>query len=155
MDGVVATRLVFLSLLLSALLILYVLTFVIERVGAPDAALASMVVFLGIGGIAAAAWTANRKLDIANASALAQSYRANFFLGFALNQAPLLISFVLCFMREELWPYLVDLPLYLIGMMLIAPSRRNLERRQEQIHRHGSTLSLGRALSHLPRPGIR
>lgn len=149
-DGVVDTRLLFLSLLVAALLILYVLTFIIEPVGVPDPALGSVVVVFGIAGVTAAAWTANRKLNISSAAALAGSYRTNFFLGFALNEAPLLMSVVYCFIREELWPYLIALPLYLIGMALIAPSRRNLERRQEQVHRQGSTLSLGRALSSPP-----
>jgi hypothetical protein len=152
MDGVMITRLIFLALLLSALLILYVLVFIIDRVGTPDVTLGSMVLVLGIGGVAASAWTANRQLDINSASALAESYRTNFFLGFALNQAPLLMSFVFCFTEEELWPYLVDLPLYLIGMALIAPSRRNLARRQEQVQHQGSTLSLGRSLSTLTGP---
>lgn len=150
-DGVVVIRLLFLSLLMAALLILFVLTFIIEAIGVPDPALASVVVVLGIAGVILAAWTANRKLDISSASALADSYRTNFFLGFALNEAPLLMSFVFCFLREELWPYLLALPLYLIGMALIAPGRRNLERRQAQLHGQGSTLSLGRALSSLPR----
>jgi hypothetical protein len=73
MDWVMTTRLVFLALLLSALLILYVLVFIIDRVGVPDFTLGSMVLVLGIGGVAASAWTANRQLDINSASALAQS----------------------------------------------------------------------------------
>ncbi len=154
-DGVVIMRVLFLSLTLAALLILFVLTFIFEEVGVPDPALGSVVVGLGVAGVAAAAWSANRKLDTSTASALAESYRSNFFLGFALNEAPLLTSFVFCFIQDELWPYLVALPLYLVGMALIAPGRRNLERRQEQVHRQGSTLSLGRALSSVPRRSTR
>jgi hypothetical protein len=126
------------------LLILCLLTFIIDEVGVPNPALLSLVAVLGVVGIAAAAWTANRKLDISSSGALAQSYRRNFVVAYVLNQTPLLVSFVLCFLLNELCPYLI----FLIGMAVIAPSRRNFARRQEQVHHQGSTLSLGRALSY-------
>lgn len=88
-------------------------------------------------------------MSTTDARSLAESYRSNLLLGIALNQAPLLLSFLLCFITDELWPYLLDLPFYLIGMALIAPGRRNLNRRQKQISAQGSALSLGRALSTL------
>lgn len=149
-DGVLTIRALFLWLLMAPLLILYVMTLIDGPVGAPDVALGSVAVALGFAGIAAAYWTANRKLETRSAAALAESYRKLFFLGFALNEIPLLVSFALCFVENGLWPYLIALPFFLIGMALIAPSRRNFERRQAQIHAQGSVLSLGRALSSLP-----
>jgi hypothetical protein len=41
------------------------------------------------------------------------------------------VGFAFSFIRQELWPYLIVLPLYLIAMVTIAPSKRNIERRQE------------------------
>jgi hypothetical protein len=149
-DGMVILRLLFLALLLSAFLILFVLSFIIDRWGAFDLALAVAIAALGAAGVAAALWTTNRELDVSSAATLAQSYRTNFFLGFAMSQAPLLISFVISLIKHEQWPYLVALPFHLIGMALIAPSRRNLNRYQDQIGRRGSNLSLGRALSSFP-----
>jgi hypothetical protein len=54
------------------------------------------------------------------------------------------ISFVLCFIRSEWWPYLFDLPFFLIGMAIIAPGRANLARQQ----RRGPFL-----LEVVPKPG--
>jgi hypothetical protein len=151
-DGVVITRLLFVTLVLAAFLLLFVLTFIVERIGEPSFGIGALVIALGLFGIASARWTANKELDTRSESALAESYRQLFFLGFALAEGPLLLSFTICMIREELWPYLVALPLYLVGMAVIAPSRRNLARRQERIQRQGSMLSLSRALSRLPSP---
>lgn len=149
-DGVVILRILFLSLLLAPFLILFVLTLVIEEVGTPQPLLASGIVLLALAGAAAAGWTSRRELDVGNAGSLAATYRTNFFLGFALNEAPLLIGFVFSFTEDAMWPYLVAFPIYLVGMWLLAPTRRNLERKQEQVHRQGSMLSVGRALSSMP-----
>jgi hypothetical protein len=104
-------------------------------------------VIAGLAGVAGAAWTRARELDVRNASHLALTYRTSFFVGFALVKAPLVMSFVLCFITQRSWPYLMALPLYLLGMALIAPSRHNLERKQEWIYQRGSNLSLARALA--------
>jgi hypothetical protein len=146
-DGVVLLRMVFLALSLAALMILFILENIMPAVGTPDPALSVVVVVAGLAGIAAAMWTANRELDVSSASALALTYRTQFFVGFALVEGPLVISFVFCFLIRRTWPYLMALPFYLGGMALISPSRRNLQRRQEQIRRRGSSLSLGRALA--------
>jgi hypothetical protein len=148
-DGVVLLRLIFLALLLGALMILFVLGNIMPAVGKPDPAWSVVVVVAGLAGIAAAMWTANRELDVSSASALALTYRTNLFLGFALVEGALVISFVFCFLIQRTWPYLMALPFYLGGMALISPSRWNLQRRQEQIRRRGSSLSLGRALASL------
>lgn len=51
------------------------------------------------------------------------------------------------YLQDGLWPYLTALPLYTLGMVLIAPSRRNLDKREEQLRSRGSTISLRRALN--------
>jgi hypothetical protein len=130
-------------------LILFVLTFVIEEVGTPEPALGSLVVVLSLAGLWTARWTARRELDLSNEGALAATYRAHFFLGFALNEAALLCAFALTFVVGEMWPYLLAFPFYLVGMWLIAPSKANLRRRQEQVTSQGSTMSVTRALASL------
>jgi hypothetical protein len=130
LDGLVLLRMVFLALLLAALMILFILGFIIPATGTPDLGLSVAVVIAGLAGVAGAAWTRARELDVRNASHLALTYRTSFFVGFALVEAPLVMSFVLCFITQRSWPYLMALPLYLLGMALIAPSRHDLERKQ-------------------------
>ncbi|MEA2508059.1 MAG: hypothetical protein QOG21_141 [Actinomycetota bacterium] len=63
-----------------------------------------IVILLGVLGIALAIVISARSLDITDAHKLAASYRAHLFLAFALNEIPLLIAFILCFLRGEWWP---------------------------------------------------
>jgi hypothetical protein len=151
-SGLILMRALFLTLLTAAYLILFVTAFVLERVGSPDPLLAAVVVVLGLVGAGAAKTTSNRPLAGKDASDVAAAYRTGFFLGFALNQIPLLIAFALCFVEDALWPYLVALPLFSIGMAVIAPSRRNLDKREDQLRRYGSTVSLRNALDQPPSP---
>lgn len=148
--GVVVTRFLFMSLLCAAFAILVVTTIIIKQVGTPNPGLGSVVVVLGLLGIGLSAWTTRRPLDVASPSALAKSYRTNLFIGIAICEWVLFLAFVFSFIRQELWPYLIGLPMYLVAMAVIAPSQRNLERRQEQVQQQGSTLSVGQALSAPP-----
>ena len=149
-NGLVLLRTVFAALLLAGILIVFVSSFVFDEIGAPEPAWFGLVVGVGLYGIAAALWTQRRPLDAHDSAALAQAYRTNFFLGFALNESAYLMAFVICFMVEALWPLLVAFPLWIIGMLAIAPGRRNLARAQQRIQRQGSNLSIGRVLSETP-----
>jgi hypothetical protein len=148
--GVVFTRSLFMSLSGAAFAILVVTIIIIKQVGTPNLGLGSAIMVLGFVGIGLSAWTTRRPLDVASASALAKSYRTNLFIGIAVCEWVLFLTFATSFVQQELWPYLIGLPMYLIGMAVIAPSERNIERRQEQVHQQGSTLSVGQALSALP-----
>ena len=46
----------------------------------------------------------------------------------------------------RLWIYLVGLSFALAGFAIIAPTRANIERKQQKIQASGSPLSLGQAL---------
>lgn len=140
--GLTALRHVFLSLVSSGFLILVVLLFIEPDLGAPSPGEAAAVVALGAYAVGLGIWGARRPLDTSGPEQLAGSYRANFFLAFALIQSALLIAFVLVFLWGELWPYVTCLPFWFIGMMLIGPTRRNLEGKQQQITASGSPLSL-------------
>jgi hypothetical protein len=109
--------------------------------------IALIVILLGVLGIALATVISARSLDITDAPKLAASYRAHLFSAFALNEIPLLIAFVLCFLRGEWWPYLFGLPFFFVGMAIIAPGRTNLARQQRRIQEQGSGLSLLRAIA--------
>ena len=153
-EGVAAIRRLFLMFLLTPFVILIVVFFVFEGVGEMSFPLAALLFSAGVFGIGAAAWASRRPLPSDDPASLAQVYRTNLFVGFALNETPLMLAFALCFVEEAYWPYLIVFPMYLIGMAQIAPSPRNLERIQQQIHRSGSSLQLGRALTlKQPSPG--
>lgn len=150
-NGVSLLRLLFLALFGAALLIGVVLTFVIEEMGSIDLPVAAGLLAYGLVGVMGARWAMHRPLDTTDHAGLARSFNANFFIGFALAEAPLLMGFVFCFVQEERWPYFLCLPLYLVGMATIAPTRANLERRQGDLQAQGSDLSLGAALAQAPR----
>jgi hypothetical protein len=145
-DALSTFRALFLSLAAAPLLILVVMSFNFDVVGSPDPLLGAVVVAAGLAGAGVAAWTRAHPLEGSSATELAGSYRTLFFLGFGVNEIPLLLGFVL-YLEHELWPYLAVLPLYLLGMILIAPGRRNIDKRDEQLRLRGSTISLREALN--------
>lgn len=144
--GVLAIRMLYLSLLATPFVLLFVLFNIFSEVGEVSLSLTLLVLFLGLGGIGAANMTTRRQLSLDSAKALGTSYRNRFFLGFILNEVPLMVAFALCFVEDAIWPYLLDFPLYLVGMTLIAPGPRNFIRVQAQILTSGSPLQLGRSL---------
>lgn len=145
--GVTVLRGLFLALAGAPLTMLFVMAFIFEEVGSPDPPLAAVVVAVGVAGVVAASWTRRRPLEGSSEKEIAATYRTLFFLGFALAEAPLLVNFVLTFVVDELWPFLMALPLYFVAMASIAPSRSNLDKRDEQLRGRGSTVSLRRALN--------
>ena len=149
-DGLLTLRGIYSSLFYAGFLILYVLSAIDPGMGRVSYPLAAGVVFMGLAGIAAAHWSTRRPLNTGSSRHLAASYRESFFLGFALNEAPLMMSFVLVFIRDEMWPYLLALPFWVIGMVVLAPGKANLRRRQQQIMAQGSMLQLVPALRETP-----
>jgi hypothetical protein len=102
----------------------------------------------GMGALAAVVWTRRRPLAASSAQALAQSYLTNMVLGIAFAENPVLIGYVCIFIFGSVWSYVVGVTIGYIGLLLIAPTRSDIERRQAEIH--GSTLLLGRALVETP-----
>jgi ribose/xylose/arabinose/galactoside ABC-type transport system permease subunit len=148
--ALITLRFRFLSQLLAPLLLFVVLAGVLGRFGHVDGTIALIVILLGLLGVALALVIPTRSLDVSDAAMLAASYRVRLFLALALNEIPLLIAFVLCFLRGEWWPYAFDLPFFLVGMAMIAPGRNNLARLQRRIQEQGSRLSLVRAIAYPP-----
>jgi F0F1-type ATP synthase membrane subunit c/vacuolar-type H+-ATPase subunit K len=153
-DAVTATRMIWIGLVLALFSYAFVLSFIIERsrwfatdgTGHPW-----MVVGLtGLVSVALVRWISTRPLDVRDQRALAKSYRSSLFMGIGFGEAPALIAFVLTFVTHTLWVYLLGLGFSLIGLTLIAPSPRNIRRRQDQITASGSPLSLGAALLEPP-----
>jgi hypothetical protein len=87
-------------------------------------------------------WTMKRPLDVRSARRVAGSYVSRLWLGIALAQSAALIGFVSVFITGDLWLYVEGLVFGVPGMVLIAPTRRNIERRQRRIEAEGSSISL-------------
>ncbi|MDQ3619920.1 MAG: hypothetical protein M3391_07300 [Actinomycetota bacterium] len=143
-DGLTTIRLLFLSVMQAGILVGVVLLFIVE-IGSPGT-FALLPLGLGIAGVAAVGWARRRPLNAASPRELARSYNANFFTGFALAEAPLMVSAGLALWRQELWPYLLSLPFFLVGMALVAPGRKNLAADQRELEARGTSISLTEAL---------
>lgn len=102
-----------------------------------------------VGGVACTAmvrWARNRPLVATSEEALAGSYRSFAFLGMGLSSSAALMGFVGAFITESLWVFVEGIVFALLGLRLIAPTRGDIERRQQQLSMQGSPLSLGQAL---------
>lgn len=145
-SGLVTIRTLFLSLAAAPFVMLYVMTNIFETVGSPEplpGARSPRSVSRGWSSLRARVIVLSRVARGRRSPPL----RASFFVGFAGSEASVLVGFVACFLTDELWPYLTVLTFFLVGMTLIAPSRRNLDRREEQLRRGASQISLRAALN--------
>jgi ABC-type transport system involved in cytochrome c biogenesis permease subunit len=145
----VGLRVIFLGLVLALLLFLFVLSFLFERGYSDGMATGADVLVVVIGLISF--WTvsilARRPLRTESVDTLSASYRTALFVQIATAEVPALAGFIGSFVADSLWPYTLGLAFALAGLYLAAPSRRNIEQRQERIGFEGSPLSLGRALT--------
>jgi hypothetical protein len=156
MDGLSLLRLLFLVFLESSGLILLVPYFIVSDESTEEHV--PWIWFLALAGyglvtLALVRSTRSRRLDTASLETLAGSYKNQFFLGIAFAESAGLVGFVGVFLTGRLSSYLVGLAFALIGFAMMAPTRRNIERRQQEIMARGSALSLGEALMYASRPG--
>lgn len=141
-DGIAILRALFLALLAAPFLILYLLTVIMDDLGSPTGFLLPAVVAGGTAVVFSVRKISRSGLDPSSAERSVANYRSRFFLAFAINEMPLLLSFVLCFIEDELWPYLVELPIFLVGMAVIAPGKRNLDKLDNDLMQRGAHFSL-------------
>lgn len=83
-----------------------------------------------------------RPLDCSDETALVSSYRTRLFLRLAFANAAALLGFVGFFLSGEAWMYPLGASFTAVGYVRLAPSRRNLERDQEELNQQGCLLSL-------------
>jgi len=150
--GLRALRVLFSSFFLSLLLFLPMLTFI-----APwsDGETDPLWIPLFVGAYGAVSvvlvrWTMLRPLDVRSARTVAGSYDSSMWLGIALAQSAAFVGVVCVFITGDLWLYVEGLIFASLGMVLIAPTRRNIERRQRRIEAEGSSISLLEALMATP-----
>jgi hypothetical protein len=97
---------------------------------------------VGVWALAVILWVRRRPLDTTSLKALVASYRGMFYLGIGVAEVPVLVGFAGFFLTGELWAYLLGMTLGLLALVLVAPTRADIERRQQQIAAQGSSLSL-------------
>jgi MFS family permease len=149
-NQIVGMRMIYLGIVTAAFLIGFVLSFIVPSNRWFDRGERTWFLFVvaGIGLLCLLRIDRLRRrpLDASDRDRLADTYQASLFIGIGCAEAPLLAGFIGSFVTHTLWIYLVALAPALIGFLLIAPSRHEIARRQEQIASQGSSLSLGSAL---------
>jgi hypothetical protein len=153
MDGLKLLRIIFLTMAGSHLVLLTALPSVLpEEGGSVSPLFLWLTLFSGLYGVGGALWARSRPVELSSPESLAGSYRANFFIGVAMAHSAGLIGYSVSFIVGAVWPYLIGLVFAAIGLIITAPTRGNLNRRQRQITAQGSPLSLLEALKGSP-PG--
>lgn len=84
--------------------------------------------------------------DARNPIELASTYRALFFLAWALYNSVVLFGLVGFFITGRLWVYSIALPFGAAGLFLATPSRARIDRDQKRLRAAGSKLGLLDAL---------
>jgi MFS family permease len=89
---------------------------------------------------------ASRPLAGADSAGVATKYVTIFFIQIGLAEAAALAGFVATFLAGSRVPYAVGLAFSMVGFFELAPSKRNIARRQEQLDAQGVPVNLLRAL---------
>jgi len=87
-------------------------------------------------------WSRSKPLDVNDESLLKKSYLASFMLGHSFALTPTMLGFVGTFIVGGMRSLLLGLGFSLLGFLVIAPTRASLKRRQDEVSRQGSTLSV-------------
>ena len=151
-DGLTVLRSLFLSLLSSGVLIAVVLFFIADRVSPDETWVIPAGVALSLLSIVVPNVVMRRTPEATDEGKFAGWYRTSFFLAFALCEVWYLIAFVLCFMVDAMLPILIALPGFVVGMLSIGPTRRNLENLQRRVAATGSAIGVVAALKNAPPP---
>jgi hypothetical protein len=124
--------------------------------GGPSSELCIAIVCgIGVASIGAVSVLRKRPLDASSAEMVASAYRKNLFLKVAFAQVPSLSAFVLTFLSVRHAVYWVGLAWSFLAFAVGAPTRADVERRQNEIRLSRSPLDLLDALQSVPstRPG--
>lgn len=147
MPLLVVLRSTILVALVSWLLFLDLLRYVQPQARPNNARIISLVVVAdGVLGLILASRLPVRMLRGKDTVALAMTYRAVFFIGWALANSVVLFGFVGFFLSGRFWMYALGLPFGLLTLAMITPSRRRLEHDQDVLRASGSKLRLMDAL---------
>jgi hypothetical protein len=150
-------RLIFVAMAVSLWLFLFVLTFLDPDPASSATRTKVNLTVAAIGGLLLAVlWWFRRRplprlrhrpLPSVDRASLLRSYGARFFVLMGVAQAPALAGVVVSFISGSLWTPVIGIAISMIGLFLIAPSRRNIEFEQQKLDAEGSSLSLGQILT--------
>jgi hypothetical protein len=149
-NGLILLRNIYLALVGQLILFPVAFSFIGPWDGGDEGWMPWAVVPIGIVSLVWIARLRRRQLLTTSPEALAGSYRVLFFLGVGLAEVPALLAMAVVLLRGSFWICLVGLPFALAGMWMVAPSHRDIERRQREITAAGSPHSLLDALIAAP-----
>ncbi len=91
-------------------------------------------------------YLASRPLTGVDGAAVAAQYVSIVFIQVGVAEAAALVGFVATFIEGWKVPYALGLAFAMAGFFELAPSKRNIERRQEQLDAQGVPVNLLREL---------
>jgi hypothetical protein len=151
-DPLTVMRSLILSEVASLFLFLIAFSFIAHWDGGDEGWVPSGVIAVGGLAMIGIAWVRRRPVRGTTQASLVNVYRTQFFLSIGLAMIPALTSLAGVLITRSLWIYLIGLAFSLVGLAWIAPTRRDIERRQAELTASGSPLSLLDALLTTP-PG--
>jgi hypothetical protein len=122
----------------------------IQPFGDPTAGAGALALFFAVESNVGAWWAWRKPLDPSSPEELRKSFHAVFFLAFALGESGILFTFVMAFIVDGYWPYLIGLGGFLLAMARIAPTNHNIEKKDRELVARGSRYLLSEALSQPP-----
>jgi hypothetical protein len=150
-SGIATLRLTFVLFAGSPLLLGFVLALIGEPESQePAARVATFVAIAGVAGVALCVRSQSRPLDASDQSTLVASYAAQYFVGMAFAQLPVIAGFVGATVTGHGWMYGLGLAFAVVGFTLVAPTNGRIRRRDEQLVAAGSAFRLSEALQTPP-----
>jgi hypothetical protein len=116
-------------------------------------AIVAAIAAIGVGNVYYVSRLQRRPLPLGSEEQLGASYRALFFISLGASVVPMLFALCAILVEKSFWIGLVGLPFTIACFAIFAPTRKNIERRQQEIRTSGSPLSLGQALMDSTPPG--
>jgi hypothetical protein len=104
----------------------------------------------GVASLLTTAARTHRPINGSSPAALRGSWNGALFIGVGLASQSEFAALILTFVSHRLWVFVIGVLFTGLGFLLVAPSRRNIERRQTQLEASGVPLSLGRVLTSAP-----
>lgn len=152
-NGLLALRRIFIAVTGGVVLFPLSLAELGPREGPSNDGVLITEVVLGSLVLVAVWWIRRRRLTATSEEVLAASYRSLFIVGLGFAEVPLLFGIVGSFFTMGLSVLVIGPVSSLVGLSLIAPTRADIERRQQEISTAGSPLSLLHALTTPTPPG--
>jgi hypothetical protein len=148
-DGLATLRILYLGVLNSTVIIGVVMGIMVATDAFPPGsggAWIGLVVVAAAGLVTLTAKGLAPRLDCSTPGKLAGTYRVRFIVRLTLAEAPVLAGFVGALVTGEPLLFLVGLPFAVVGYTRAAPTRRNIDRDQDELLAFGCGTSLLDAL---------